>query len=284
MMARILLLALLACIGCSQNEPMTDSNPTADELFQVELAQRGLQYTINKDGLYEIAIGDVNATVNLENVRRNYERDRDHETVTRFAQQLNDDFFGAIPSWADVQPFIRFSLEPSDYQSGFADTLHQIVNPELVKVFVYVPPDGSRISWITKSMVADWKVENETVVSLANKNMGLIASETQLESQEIDGVPLGMLNTQETHFKASLILTSKFRDLVSPTHGWPVYVVVPARDFVYVVPKEHGDFLGRLGSVVLREYNESGYPVSQEVFEVGSDGMKAIASFAPKGG
>ena len=283
-MARIFLIAFLTCIGCSQHESMTDPTPTADELFQAELAHRGLQYTIDKDGIYEIAIGDVNATVNLENVRRNYERDRDHEAVTRFAQQLNDDFFGAIPSWADVQPFIRFSIEPSDYRSGFADTLHEIVNQELVKVFVYVPPDGSRISWITNSMVADWKVENETVVSLANKNMGLIASETQLESQEIDGVPLGMLNTQETHFKASLILTSKFRDLVSPTHGWPVYVVVPARDFVYVVPKEHGDFLGRLGSVVLREYNESGYPVSQEVFEVGSDGMKAIASFAPKGG
>lgn len=197
---------------------------------------------------------------------------------------LLTDFFDAIPSWADVQPFIRFSLEPSDYQNGFSDTLHEIVNQELVKVFVYVSPDGSRISWITTDMVTDWEVDNKTVVALADKNMGRIASETQLESQDIDGVPLGMLNTQETPFKASLILTSKFRDAVSPTHGWPVYVVVPARDFVYVVPKANGDFLGRLGAVVLREYNESGHPISQDVLEVGDDGVVAIGSFAPKDG
>ena len=263
---------------------MTESTPTADELFQAELAQRGLQYAINEDGLYEIAIGDVNATVNLDNVRRNYDRDKDGDAITRFAEQLNTDFFGDIPSWADVQPFVRFSLEPSDYEDGFADTLHEIVNEELVKVFVYVHPDGSRISWITNDMVANWQVKNNAVVSLANKNMELIVSDAELETQDIDGVPLGMLNTQETPFKASLILSQKFRDLVSPTHGWPVYVVAPARDFVYVVPRANRDFLGRLGAVVLREYNESGHPISQDVLEVGDDGVAAIGSFAPKDG
>lgn len=263
---------------------MSQSIPTADELFEAELAQRGLQYTIHEDGLYEVAIGDVNATVNLDNVQRNYERDKDRDAVARFAQQLNTDFFGEIPSWADVQPFIRFSLEPSDYQNGFADTLHEMVNDDLVKVFVYVPPDRSRISWITNAMVANWEVETEAVVALADKNMDTIASGTQLESQDIDGVPLGMLNTEETPFKASLILSSKFRDVVSPTHGWPVYVVVPARDFVYVVPKANYDFLGRLGAVVLREYNESGHPISQDVLEVGDEGVAAIGSFGTKDG
>lgn len=263
---------------------MTHSTPTADQLFQDELAQRGLQYTINNDGLYEIGIGDVDAVVNLDNVRRNYDRDKDRDAITRFADQLNTDFFGNIPSWTDVQPFVRFSLEPSDYENGFADTVHEMVSDDLVKVFVYVPPGGSRISWITNDMVADWKVTRDAVIALANKNMDLIVSETELETQDIDGVPLGMLNTQETPFKASLILSSQFRSLVSPTHGWPVYVVVPARDFAYVVPIANRDFLGRLGEVVLREYNASGHPISQDVLEVGDNGVTAIGSFAPKDG
>lgn len=87
-MIRILLIAMLACLGCSQPEPMTESTPTADELFQAELAQRGLEYTISEDGLYEIAIGDVNATVNLDNVRRNYERDQDRGAISRFAHRF----------------------------------------------------------------------------------------------------------------------------------------------------------------------------------------------------
>ncbi len=263
---------------------MDQSTPTADELFQAQLVQRGLQYTVNSDGLYEIAIGEVNATVNLDNVRRNYARDKDRDAVARFAQQLNTDFFGDIPGWAEVQPLVRFSLEPSDYANGFSDTVHEIVNDELVKVFVYISQDGSRISWITKGMVADWHVTQDAVVALANKNMDFIASETAVETQDIGGVPLGMLSTRETPFKASLIVSSQFRNLVAPTHGWPVYVVAPARDFVYIIPKANRDFLGRLGTVVLREYSDSGHPITQDVLEVGDEGVTAIGSFAQKGG
>lgn len=262
---------------------MIDSIPNADALFQAELDQRGLEYTINGDGLYEITLGDVVATVNLDNVRRNYERDKDREAISRFAEQLTTDFFGNIPTWEDVQPLVRYSLEPSDYEHGFADTLHQVVTDELVKVFVYVSPDGSRISWITDDILAEWQTARDTVIALANKNMDQLVSETELEIEEIDDVPLGMLNSQETAFKASLILSSEFRDLVSPSHGWPVYIVVPARDFVYVIPQSNRDFLGRLGTVVVREYNESGYPITQDVLEVGDDGVTAIGSFAPKG-
>lgn len=261
---------------------MTESPPTADELFQAELDQRGLQYELQSDGLYKVTVGDLTATVNLDNIRRNYERDNDRDAITRFAAQLSPDSFEGTPSWADVQPFVRFSLEPSNYENGFEDTVHEVVNDDLVKVFVYITPDGSRIGWISNAMVADWQVTNDEVVAIANQNMNLIVSETELETENIDGAPLGMLSTQEMPFKASLILTSGFRELVSPTHGWPVYVVVPARDFVYVVPTANHDFLGRMGAVVLREYSESGHPVSQDVLQVGDDGVTAIGSFAPR--
>jgi hypothetical protein len=226
----------------------------------------------------------VDATISLDNIRRDYERDQDRSSIARFAAQLDTDFFSSVPSWSDVQPFVRYSLEPSDYEAGFADTLHQMVSADLVKVFVYISPDGSRISWVTNDMIADWEVTQDAVVALANKNMDQIVSETKLEIEDIEGVPLGMLNTQETPFKASLILSPEFRNLVSATHGWPVYVVVPARDFVYVIPKANRDFLGHVGAVVLREYNESGYPITADVLEVGDDGVTAIGSFAPNDG
>lgn len=103
-----------------------------------------------------------------------------------------------------------------------------------------------------------------------------------IEIQDIDGVPLGMLVTDALPFKASLILTERFRELVRPALGWPVHIVAPSRDFVYVIPQANYDFLGRLGGVVLQEYGESGYPVTADVLEVGDDGVSAIGSFAPK--
>jgi len=283
-MRYLLTITLILAIGCIETAPMpTSSNPTADELFQLELANRNLSFAVTDDGLYKIQIGDVTATVNLENIRRNYERDNDADAIARFAKQLDVDMFDDIPDWESVKSHVRFSIEPSDYETGFDDTLHEIVSDELVKVFVFTPPDGSRISWITQSMLADWKVTRETVVSQANANMNQLAADTTLEIEEIDGVNLGMLSTNDTPFKASLILTERFRELVSPTHGWPVYVVAPTRDFVYVIPRDNRDFLGRLGAVVLREYNESGHPVTADVLEVGDGGVTAIGSFAPKG-
>lgn len=259
-----------------------NSNPTAHELFELELAQRNLAFVVTDDGLYEIQIDDVTATVNLENIRRNYERDNDADAIARFAKQLDVEMFGDLPDWKSVKLHVRFSIEPSDYETGFDDTLHEIVTDELVKVYVLVPPDGSRISWITQYMLADWKVTRETVVSQASANMNQLVTAATLEIEEIDGVNLGMLFTNETPFKASLILTERFRELVSPSHGWPVYVVAPTRDFVYVISRDNRDFLGRLGAVVLREFSESGHPLTADVLEVGSRGVAAIGSFAPK--
>lgn len=256
----------------------------ADELFQAALDRRSLTYTINDEGLYLVQIGDVSATINLDNVRRNYERDNDADAIERFAQQLDVDMFGDQPEWEDVTPFVRYSLEPSDYATGFDDTLHEPVTNELVKVFVFTPSDGSRISWITHDMIADWGVAREDVITLANENMDKLVRDTKLEVQDAGDVELGMLAVDDTPFKASLILSPEFRSLVSSVHGWPVFVVAPARDFVYVLAQDHRDFLGRLGGVVLREYNESGHPITADVLEVGDDGITAIGSFAPKDG
>ena len=74
-------------------------------------------------------------------------------------------------------------------------------------------------------------------------------------------------STEETPFKASLILSPAFRELVSPKLGWPVFVVVPCRDFAYVISGEDRDLLGRLGGVVVKEYQNSGYPITKDVLK-----------------
>jgi hypothetical protein len=91
---------------------------------------------------------------------------------------------------------------------------------------------------------------------------------------------LGILSTSQSSFKASFILSAAFRDLVAPTHGWPVYVVAPARDFVYVISHRDHDFLARLGGVVMQEYEQSGHSITAEVLEVGDHGVRAIGAFA----
>src|SRR5262249_16042687 len=55
--------------------------------------------------------------------------------------------------------------------------------------------------------------------------------------------------------------------------------VMPCRDFVYVLNQRDEPLLGRMGHVVLHEYEKSGYPISTEVFEIADQGLRAIGDF-----
>jgi len=75
-----------------------------------------------------------------------------------------------------------------------------------------------------------------------------------------------------------VILAPSFREWVEPHLAWPVCVVVPCRDFIYVF-KEDQDLFGRLGGVVVREFKESGYPLTTEVLRISDEGIEAIGAY-----
>ncbi|WP_373542266.1 hypothetical protein [Chamaesiphon sp.] len=251
---------------------------TADNVFSSELDERGIAYSVTIEGLYEIQIHSQTVIVNLENIRRNYERDSDADAIVRFVDKVDTDFITETPSWDDVRQYIRYSLEPSD-EEEFKGVVFNAISDELNQVFIYISVDGSRITWIDKSMIDNWGITREQMVHQAEHNMVAILAETKFEIEDIDGNKLGMLSTTEIAFKASLIVSPAFRDLVAPTHGWPVYVVVPCRDFVYVISEDNLDFLSCLGSIVIDEYRKSGYPITKDVLQISDDGITAIGTY-----
>lgn len=110
--------------------------------------------------------------------------------------------------------------------------------------------------------------------------MSVLLNKSELKVDEIESVKLGLLSSKELSFKASMILSPNFREFISPDLGWPVFVVAPCRDFIYILPHEHKEFLGRLGRVVIDEYNNSGYPITKDVLEISDNGIKAILTFS----
>ncbi|MDB5388147.1 MAG: hypothetical protein JWM11_3793 [Planctomycetaceae bacterium] len=254
-------------------------NP-ADAIFCEELSKRGISYSLtDEEDLYTILIDDQTLTVSLVNVRRNYERDGNASSIIQLVNQIDSELFEETPPWDAVRAYVRYSLEPSDYESGFEDVLFKPISDGLNQVFVYTSPDGSQIHWILESMLADWGTTPTQLAEQAEQNMAEIVRQTQFTVDDIKGNKLGMLTTDEVAFKASLILSPAFRDLAEPTHGWPVYVVVPCRDFVYVIRQDNVDFLSLLGEVVVREYRDSGYPITKEVLEISDSGIVAIGTY-----
>jgi len=114
---------------------------------------------------------------------------------------------------------------------------------------------------------------------VANENMQVLLAAAEVEFEAIDDAKLGMLKTEYSAFKASLVFTPGFKELVEPILGWPVFALVPCRDFVFLIPESDRELLDRAGGVVVKEYLESAYPLCTEVFELNDEGNQAIGEF-----
>ncbi len=252
---------------------MTDANA----IFEDELTLRGLAFERIDDDAYKITVDGTEVTASLTNVRRDAERDADPDRVRRFVAEVLRVLGGQPAAWEDAAPFVLFAAESAEVEVG--DTLREPISDELVRLVTLTDAEQSRIALVTPAMCARWGVDQEQVVARARSNMNDLLAGVSLEVQEAAGAKLGMVPL-DGPYKASVIFAPAFKQLVEPL-GWPVMVVIPCRDFIYVV-EDGSPLLGRLGSVVVREYQSSGYPLSTEVFRVSDDGIEAVGQFATK--
>jgi hypothetical protein len=244
-------------------------------LFVDEMANRGVPVTLNQDGDYTVAYGDTTATINLENLSRDFERDRDPDRIRTFVDSITRELDD--PDWATARPRIRWSVEGRDMKLD--DTVHDIVSDQVALVLVLVSPSETEIRWITPALAERWGQTKEMLFGAARENMERLLSAADVQSESIEQHKLGMLSTEYTAFKASLVFCPGLKRLAEPVLGWPLMAVMPCRDFVYLVAEKDRELVGRLGPTVVREYSESGYPLCTEVFEITDEGVRAVAEF-----
>ncbi len=245
-------------------------------LFLRELARRGIAAPkAQAEGTFVVEIGDAKFTVSLDNLGKDFAGDQDAGRVGRFVDAILATF-EPLPPWPQAKAGIRFSAEPSDHE--FGDTLYDPITDSLCRVLAYVDEEETRITWLTPSLLDEWDKSKDTVAEAAAQNMVDLLRRTPIEIEAIEQFRLGIFATHSP-FKASLIFSPNLKEVLSAKLGWPVYAVIPCRDFTYVLPEEDHDLIARLGEVVVREFSRSAYPISTEVFRVSDDGIEAIGHF-----
>jgi|GEM_PF-541449 len=244
-------------------------------LFLDELARRNIPVKLGEDGGYEIKVDDITATIQLENVSRDFARDRDPDRIKTFVETILKQL--QIPEWETARPRIRWSLEPTDMP--LEDAIHDRISDQVALILVHVSTDETQVMWVSETMARKWGQSKETLFDAAVENMQRLLVEASIEFEEIEEHKLGMLNTKYIAFKAALVFCPGFKVIAEPVLGWPLFVVMPCRDFVYLIPERDQDILGRVGQVVVREFNESAYPLCTEVFELTDTGLRAIGEF-----
>ena len=248
------------------------------ELFLRELAGRGVSVkAVLEDGRYSLALGTFAAKVNLENLARDFEVDHDEGRVRRFVDTILSSA-SPIPGWPEARAGLRFAAEAAD--GDFGDAIHEPVSESLCRSLVHVSPDEMRITWVTPAILAVWGIDRQEAETIAGHNMAELLRQTTIEVETIEQHRLGMFATRSP-FKASLIFSPNLEEVVGSVLGWPLIAVIPCRDFAYVFGEEDSDLIPRVGSVVLREYQERGYPISTEVYRISAEGIEAIGKFQP---
>ena len=249
----------------------------AATLFLDELTKRNIEVNVDDEGNYTLDACGLSIKVSLENVSRDFERDRDPNRIVTFVDSITN--LLVLPDWQEAKGRIRWQLEPSDHK--FADTLRDVVSDKVSLVLVYVDPSDTQIRWLTAADAEKWNKTRADLMAAAQENMDLILRQTKIETAPVEGHQLGILGNELVAFKAALLICPNLKEVVEPVLGWPLFAVMPCRDFVYLLNQKDQPLLGRMGQVVMREYQKSGYPISTEVFEITDQCIRAIGDYQP---
>jgi hypothetical protein len=246
-------------------------------LFLDELARRNIEVKLDDEGNYTLDAYKLSIKVSLENVSRDFECDRDADRIVTFVDSITN--LLVLPDWQEAKGRIRWQPEPSDHK--FGDTLRDAVSDKVSLVLVYADPSDTQIRWLTAADAEKWNKTRTDLMTAAQENMDRILRQTKIETALIEEHQLGMLSNELIAFKAALLLCPNLKDVVEPVLGWPLFAMMPCRDFVYLLNQKDQPLLGRMGQVVMREYQGSGYPISTEVFEITDQCIRAIGDYQP---
>ena len=245
-------------------------------IFEQELSRRRIAFVRQDEDTYRIRLEGSEVTASLANLRRNVARDKDPQLITRFVDKVLEAFVSERPDWKVASKLLLWAAAPSDHD--FGATVREAVTDEVSRVLTLTDADHSRIAWVISEMCDEWGVTVDEAAAAGFRNQDGLLRGVELEVSEAAGSKLGMIPL-DSPYKGSVIFAKSFKRLVEAALGWPVLVVLPCRDFIYVI-SDNSPLVGRMGSVVLKEFRSSGYPITTEVLRVSDEGIRAIGSFS----
>lgn len=245
--------------------------------FKSQIEKNGMKIdSVDETGFIFVSKGNMKLKISLENVRRNYERDKDESHISDLVQSLNSYSIELPSKWEEAKDEIFISLYPNEYD--FNENVHFKITEEFSKVFVY--SGNEKLTWITKVDLENWKISETELDCQANLNANNLLKTATIKFDAIQNHKLGMIEIERTALKGALLFASEMKNKVKADIGIPYYAVIPARDFCYIFSENDLDFFSKkIGKVVVNEYKNSGYPITTEIIKFTDKGVEAVGKF-----
>lgn len=247
-----------------------------DSVFQSLLDKKQVSYRLLEDGRYELQTDSGVRTVSTDNIKKNFARDKDAEAVARFLETVLT-IEQSMPGWDKAKAHLFPLLVSAELELG-KGAVARTVSDKTLMVLVYHVEGSGEIRFVQAGDLDEWRISAAVAWETALEQLNERALKTDVTMLAADGVNLASIYAEEP-YKASLLLAPGLKQRLPASMGWPVIAVAPARDFVYLLPKSEFEKAPGLGAVVVKEFKESGYPISTEVWELSDAGMTAIGEY-----
>jgi len=244
--------------------------------FKTQLESKGLTIdSIDKDGFILVNIEESELKVSLDNVRRNYERDNDESYITDLVNTIVSHSVKK-EDWENIKDKIYVQFFPNDFE--FENLVYEKVTNEFSKVFMV--NTNNNFSFISDDDLIDWNLDLEELKKQVDLNLDAFSDKVKIEIEDVENHKLGMIDIEEVWLKSACLFSSKIKDLVQNNIGFPFYAVIPVRDFCYIFGEQDFEYFSeRLGSVVVDEYEKSGYPITTEILKFSENGVQAMGKY-----
>lgn len=232
--------------------------------------------SVDETGLIFISQGENTLKISLDNVRRNYERDKDETHISDLVHTLVVYSIELPTNWIDAKNEIYCSLFPNDH--GFQDFLHIKITEDFSKVYVYSGRDV--LTWIKKDDLTKWKITEAVLENQANDNANKLLDKAVITFDTIGIRKLGTIELEHSSLKGALLFAPAMKEKIKKDFGFPFYAVIPVRDFCYIFSENDFDFFSpRIGDIVVEEYKNSGYPITTEILKFSEKGVEAVGKY-----
>ena len=230
-----------------------------------------------EDSLIEIEAGTIDLTNLYGKVSQlpvNQQQAAMIDYVDRLLERVGKPDDANRTSWAEMSKLLRPRLVAPDMGKA-APTM-------LVRAFAtgalnaYVLDHGRQVEYVQRDMLAPWSVDNQRVHDAAVANLEALSEGVAIELRQArGGGRFAAIDTDDSYDAARLVLP-RFRGRLLAALGTPIFVGIPNRDFLvaWSADAPFSVFAER----VAKDAQEQPYPITDTIFRVDRDGVRAATA------
>jgi uncharacterized protein YtpQ (UPF0354 family) len=231
----------------------------------------------DEDSRIEIELGTIDLT-NLHGKVRQLPADEQQAATAEFVDRLVERV-GKLDdanrsSWAEMSKRLLPRLVSPD--------MRQLAPTMLLRDFAtgalnaYVLDHGRQVDYVQRDMLERWSVDSQRVHDTAVSNLEALSVDVQIEVRKVRaGGLFTVIDTDDSYDAARLVVPS-LRDGLLDALGMPIFVGIPNRDFLLAWSAD-APFTA-LASRVAKDFTEQPYPITDAIFYVDHDGVRAATA------